>query len=306
MKNVARCLGLIVFAVIVTRVDWSGFTGILERSHMRFLYGAVILNIPLIWIKALRWRLLLSWQGYHISVCDAFLYYLSSVSLGAITPGRIGDFSKVFYLKKTGISTLSQGLPSVLLDRFLDLSILIAVAMCGMLLLNPWPGSKSMALLGFAGAVAIMILLVTVGDLRGILGWAYRWIPKRRITGSFKEGLDQFADGLRVLLQCRLWQAVMLSMLAYSLFFYQCFLIAQTFNLPISYFALTGIMAMTSLLTLLPVSVGGLGTREAALVFLLGPMEIGLEWILAYSISVFVITFVITGLMGATAWWIVD
>ena len=63
MKHVGRCLGLIVFAVIVTRVDWSGFTGILERSHIRFLCAAIVVSVPLLWIKALRWRLLLSWQG---------------------------------------------------------------------------------------------------------------------------------------------------------------------------------------------------------------------------------------------------
>lgn len=306
MKHVGRCLGLVIFVVIVARVDWHGFADIFDRSYMRFLYAATILNIPLIWIKALRWRLLLSWQGYHIRASDSFLYYLSSVSLGAITPGRIGEFSKVFYLKRAGISTLSQGLSSVLLDRLLDLSILIAVAMCGMLWLNPWQGAKNMALLGFAGTVAILILLFTVGDFKRVVGWVYRLIAKSRTTGSFKEGLDQFADGLRALFQWRLWQAVMLTVLAYALLFYQCFLIAQAFSLPISYFALAVIMAMTNLLTLLPVSIAGLGTREAALLFLLGPMGIGLEWILAYSISVFVVTFVITGLMGATAWWIVD
>ena len=306
MKNIGRCLGLIVFAIIVTRVDWSGFTSILERSHMRFLYAAIVVSVPLLWIKALRWRLLLSWQGYHIRAWDAFLYYLSSISLGVITPGRIGEFSKIFYLKKAGISTVSQGLSSVFVDRLLDLSILIAVAMCGMLWLGPWPGAKNMALVGFAGAVAILILLFTVGDFKRVVGWAYRLIAKSRTTESFKEGLGQFADGLRTLFQWRLWQAVMLTILAYSLFFYQCFLIAQAFSLPISYFALAVIMAMTNLLTLLPITIAGLGTREAALLFLLGPMGIGLEWILAYSISVFVVSFVITGLMGATAWWIVD
>jgi len=274
MKHVGRCIGLFIFAFIVARADWHGFADILNRSHIRFLCAGVILTIPIIWIKALRWRLLLSWQGYYVRAWDSFLYYLSSVSLGAITPGRIGEFSKVFYLKKAGISTLSQGLSSVLLDRLLDLSILIAVAMCGMLWLNPWQGAKNMALLGFAGAVAILILLFTVGDFKRVIGWVYRLIAKSRTTGSFKEGLDQFTDGLHALFQWRLWQAVMLTILAYSLFFYQCFLIAQAFNLPISYSALAVIMAMTNLLTLLPITIAGLGTREAALLFLLGPMGI--------------------------------
>lgn len=307
MKYVVRCLGLAIFVVIVTRVDWHGFVGIFARAHMRLLYAAVILIIPLIWIKALRWRLLLSWQGYHISVWDSFLYYSSSVSLGAITPGRIGEFSKVLYLKKAGISTLSQGLSSVLVDRFFDLFILVMVALFGMLWLEPWIGAKNIALFGFAGIVTVLILLVTVDDFKRFVGWAsYQRIVEPRLPVFFKEGIGQFTDALRALYRWRLWQAGVLTLLAHALFFYQCFLIAQAINLPISFVTLTAIMAMTNLLILLPVSVAGIGTREVALLFLLGPMGIGLELILVYSIAVFVVTSIAIGLMGAVAWWVVE
>lgn len=306
MKNVGRCLGLVIFAVIVARVDWSGFADILEQSHVKLLCIALSFNIPLLWLKVLRWRMLLSWQGYHVGIWDAFLYHLSSVSLGVITPGRIGDFSKVFYLKKAGISTLSQGLSSVLIDRFFDLFILVMVALFGMLWLEPWPGAKNMALFGFAGIVVVMILLVTIDDFKRFIGWAYQRIVEPRLPIFFKEGVGQFTDALRVLFQWRLWQAGLLTLLAHSLFFYQCFLISQAINLPISFVTLTAIMAMTNLLTLLPVSVAGVGTREVALLFLLGPMGIGFELILVYSISVFVITSIAIGLMGAAAWWAVD
>lgn len=163
-----------------------------------------------------------------------------------------------------------------------------------------------MALFGFVGIVAILILIVTVDDFKRFVGWAYQRIVEPRLPIFLKEGVGQFTDALRALYQWRLWQAGVLTLLAHSLFFYQCFLIAQAIKLPISFFTLTAIMAMTNLLTLLPISIAGLGTREAALLFLLGPMGIGLEWVLAYSISVLVVTFVITGVMGATAWWFVD
>jgi uncharacterized membrane protein YbhN (UPF0104 family) len=76
-------------------------------------------------------------EGYHIRAWDAFLYYLSSVSLGAITPGRIGEFFKVLYLKKAGVSTLNEGFSIVLVDHAYDVFLLVVLSAVGMLWLAP-------------------------------------------------------------------------------------------------------------------------------------------------------------------------
>ena len=39
-------------------------------------------------------------QKIYYSIKDAFLIYGSSSLLGLVTPGKIGDFSKIAYLKK--------------------------------------------------------------------------------------------------------------------------------------------------------------------------------------------------------------
>ena len=95
MKRVGRYIGFVIFALIVVKVDWNHFGGILEQAHTKLIYTALILNIPLIWIKSMRWRLLLSWQGFRLGAWDAFLYYSSSLYLGAIAPGCIGELGKV-------------------------------------------------------------------------------------------------------------------------------------------------------------------------------------------------------------------
>ncbi|GAI33117.1 unnamed protein product [marine sediment metagenome] len=64
------------------------------------------------------------------------------------------------------------------------------------------------------------------------------------------------------------------------------------------------IMAITNIFTFLPISISGLGTREAILSFLLLPRGISLELILAYSLEVLLVFFVAGGLMGVVAWFL--
>ena len=75
-------------------------------------------------------------------------------------------------------------------------------------------------------------------------------------------------------------------------------------ELPITYMEIIPVMALTNIFTFLPISISGLGTREAALAFLLLPRGISLELILAYSMGVLLVFFVAGGLMGAVAWFL--
>ena len=61
---------------------------------------------------------------------------------------------------------------------------------------------------------------------------------------------------------------------------------------------------MGSLVALLPISVAGLGTREAAIVAYLGAAGVSSETGLGLSLLVFLTFHVASGLMGAVAWWI--
>lgn len=62
-------------------------------------------------------------------------------------------------------------------------------------------------------------------------------------------------------------------------------------------------MALGSLVTLLPISISGLGTREVAIVGYLGTAGMPAEIALGFSLLVFATFYIAGGLMGAVAWW---
>ena len=73
-------------------------------------------------------------------------------------------------------------------------------------------------------------------------------------------------------------------------------------NLPLSFID-TGIyMAVISLVVLIPVSIAGIGTRDAALIALFSMNGIAAESALSYSLLILFAFYICTAIMGAIEW----
>ncbi len=87
-------------------------------------------------------------------------------------------------------------------------------------------------------------------------------------------------------------------------FFLQCYFIAKCFGISLGYFQIVLIMAMVNLFSFIPITVSGLGTRDAALLFLLGQKGVIYETIVTYSMGVFALSSLGGGLLGVIAWFL--
>jgi len=300
--KVWRILGIIIFVYILYKVDWPQMTSVLKRINPQWIIIAILINIPHLWLKSTRWQFLLAIQNKPIKNREAFLLYMSSLYLGVVTPGRLGEFAKAIYLKQTGITTISHGFSSVLVDRLFDLYLLFLLAMAGLVFLTPWSNSDVFGWAGFIGAIIVPVIFLFSGKAKQLILLVYKKVLASKLLKFAKEGSEQFGQGMLELMTCRIYPAALLTLSAWALFFLQCFLIAKALGLPITYTEIIPVMALTNIFTFLPISISGLGTREIALAFLLLPKGISLELILAYSMGVLLVFFVAGGLMGAVAW----
>jgi uncharacterized protein (TIRG00374 family) len=102
------------------------------------------------------------------------------------------------------------------------------------------------------------------------------------------------------------WKSILaasfLTAAAYGLFFTQCFLLAKGIDLQAGFRTVSFAVALGSLVTLIPISISGLGTREAAMIAYLGSAGIPPAKGLAYSLLVFVTFYIAGALLGALAW----
>ena len=98
--------------------------------------------------------------------------------------------------------------------------------------------------------------------------------------------------------------ALLLTSVAYLVFFWKCSLLAYGMGIPLGFWRLAGMLAVTNLVCLLPVSVFGFGTREASLVYLFGRAGLPAETAVAYSLAFFVAETAAAGALGGVALWL--
>jgi uncharacterized membrane protein YbhN (UPF0104 family) len=80
-------------------------------------------------------------------------------------------------------------------------------------------------------------------------------------------------------------------------------MLALALDMSLSYIQVSYAVAIGSLVTLLPISISGLGTREAAIIAYLGTAGVSDEQALGFSLLVFATFYVGGGILGAVAWW---
>ena len=105
-----------------------------------------------------------------------------------------------------------------------------------------------------------------------------------------------------VLLRPGLVVPLLLTALAYSVFFAQAWLLGRALALEIGIAYLAMCLSVAGVITLLPISFSGLGTRDAILILLFAPLGLAAEQAVAYSTLFFLTFYVAGGIMGAIAW----
>jgi len=282
-------------AVVLYRVNWAALWQLTSKLNFAILLLVLPLFMIPVWLRSMRWNYLLKIQDIQVSGARAFQYYAAAMFWGVITPGRIGEMIKVFYLTKRGVSTGRASL-SVILDRCLDLASLFLLALLGVSLVYHQPAW----FLGTLAAGGLISLGLYV--MRRRLAFPPDW-PRFLffLPEHLRQALSQFLEHFKAdagkfsFTQIMMMTAVSgLIWLAYLIPF---LLLAESLGLRASpVFLFTGVLAAAAI-SMIPVSIAGLGTREAFLIFYFGQVGIPPEQSLLFSFM-FIYMHLFAGLLG--------
>jgi uncharacterized protein (TIRG00374 family) len=302
-QTIFRLIGLAILVFILTRIDLKATLAALKGLHWGYLLLAVAANLPLFGLKAWRWQEMLKMQGIHYPWRDAFLAFVAGLFLGLVTPGRVGEMSKALYLKQDRNVPLSVGFANVLMDRLFDLYTIMILGTVGLIwyhLLPDW--ALALILAGTLASLLLPILLLS----EQLASWALAIVQHlpvlRRYHPRLAAAAGRFQQGLRPLLTPRLILPLLLTQVAYFLFFEQGHLLAQAVDLPVGIAYLAVSLSVAGVVTLLPISISGLGTRDAALIAMFAPLGIAASHTMAFSTLYFLTFYIVGGIIGAIAW----
>jgi coenzyme F420 hydrogenase subunit beta len=234
-----RLLGPLLLLVMLWRIGPRECWSVVRGADPLWFGAACALSIPALAVKASRWQAIVRASGSRLSFRESAGVYAAGMLAGAVTPGKVGDLAKAPLLLARGVP-VGVGITASLLDRVFDGVVLLALGLGSVFALPAMPGRGSIAL---ASAVALGLSIGAALVFRRFVA---------RVLG---------ATGLRWWLGTSATTLV-----ALALYFASVYCCVAALGLSLGVVDVVAGASMAAVLALLPVTVAGIGTRDAAFV----------------------------------------
>jgi len=302
LKHVIRIIGIVLFIMILARINLSQAFEIILDSNPVLVFFYVIVSVLVIFsIRAYKWKYLLNSQSIKISFFETLSLFFSSFFFASVTPGRLGEFIRIYYIKEKGHST-GKAAVSMFIDRIQDIVFLTILGILGALVLSS--AFIDLAIIGSICLGVFIFLSVCFfisKKLRKMIYNSLFIILSGSLKKYFKTNIDDFFLDLKMTKSSVIAISSLLTVFAWSVFYLAFYLIAITMSIPISFFYVIICLSITSLVTLLPISISGVGTRDAAMILVFSQISLTSESAVAFS-TVVLAHYLFPMLLGLFIW----
>lgn len=276
-KKYLKIVGIILFFYILSRVDFNDIINVFRGVNLAYFSAALLFLAIGVLTRFWRWGTIIDSIGKKLAFKDLAGFSLKGIFWGAVTPGKLGEFLRAKYLSEATGASLGKSFYTTLIDRIADL---LVIAMVGLLAV----GAKN-----FQFAFLIFIFLSVS---------AYFLIKKRALLRALmvfivpmelKNKIDNFLSELYQGFENFNWK-LLARILAWAFLYYLFsgvltnYFIALAIGAQVPFWHMFFITSLTWLAVALPVSFLGLGTREAAFIYLLSFVGVSAPQALAISL----------------------
>jgi uncharacterized membrane protein YbhN (UPF0104 family) len=281
-------VSVVLLGVLFAQADLDGLSAAVRRASLGWLAAALALYLVMILMSAWRWNLLLSAQRISVSARLLVNSFLVATFFNHFLPSNIGG--DVIRIRDTSrpAGSLGRATAIVVLDRGLGLLGLLFVAAVGATLAGlPAAGARlpldpRWLWLTFAAAGAAAVALFARPEAIRRLLAGTPLMRREAIHTRVERLVDMlrtFRDEPLAVLAC--FAGAILAQAVLVVFYLA---IARSLHIPISVLHLAVVVPMSFVAQLLPISVNGLGVREAAFTYYFGALNLPVESALVLSL----------------------
>ncbi len=301
IKKYSFLIGLAIFGLIITRLDLSQLTDIFAEINYLYLLLAIAILPPLLAIKAYRWNYLKKKQKIYYSFKESFLIYNVGFYIGMITPARFGEIIKVIYLKKDNHNT-GQSLASVVLDRIFDVVFLLFFGSLGMIFFIRLFKEQIVFIFLFLLFIIILLLLIKSKWHKVFMKKFFYLIVPTKYQKSWKLYHQDFISSIKNYKVKNYIYAFVITFFSWIAYYVMAYFSAKSIDInEISFFVIAVTATISALATMLPISILGLGTREASIILVFSIFGISPETALSFSFLILFLN-ILTALIGFASW----
>lgn len=268
---VLRIVGTLLFVGLLVWLGLRGdlrvgdILGNLGRANPWLVALSIVLYVPFLVVKAARWRLVCADMKMEMSWAQAWRIYAIGLAAGTFTPGQAGDALKAWYLQRTGYP-LGRALGSAVLDRLFDVAALATLGLLGVGVYGQKFAGQTPALVGWVALCVAAVVFFVYNPTRT---WAVNLVARRLARFDRGSGIGDRGSGDQgpgagwSLRAATLVSAGLLTVGSFATSIFRVWLLAGALGVWLGPLEVSGYVGLTTAAALVPVTVGGVGTRDA-------------------------------------------
>ncbi len=302
-KRYFGLIGLLILALILYSIDIGKVVDVLVKINPMLFAAGLILEMSSVLIKGYKYKAVVKAHGTDMPLLESTKYFLIGFFLSLITPGRIGELARALYANQR-INSIGKSLSTVIIDRLFDVGILIAMGVTAAIFFS-FTLQTEVIPLGVLATIAIIFVIgIYAVSRKNFVSIFLKPVFRTLVPEKFKQkARTSFQDfyasaGQAVKNRKDLAIAGFTGIAGWLVVGVSIYLYLLALNIVVPFYFVFLLVPLITLVEMLPISFSGLGTREAAAIFLLGIYGITAAEAVAFSALVFVVGYGLNAVIG--------
>lgn len=290
-----KLIGFLLFIAIAFHVDWGSFFNTLLEVKLGYVALYLLFFAVSVAVRVFRLKLVLRSIGKSASLFQLYRCVVEPSFFGMVTPGRLGELSKVMCLEKCDVGR-KQSLVLVILERLVDLAVMLAAGGAGLIFFF-----ENQLLGGALLCFLFLLILVALQNLNVYWFLICKCASMLRFSFPFLSIDPSFLKtGASIACHCFFPTSIVVIVLAMA----QLWMLGLAIGVGEHGLLLGVAYLVATVISLIPISVGGLGTREVVFISILATKGVSSD----IAVAVSLLDGVALGMVGSAmlmlpVWW---
>jgi len=296
LKKILPLVGVALFVYLLMKVGIGDIFLIIAKANFFYIILTILFIILVVFFQAAKWNAILKKQKIRLKFWDVIKVQLISIFYGTVTPARVGSFIKIAYLQER-LKNFGKSASSVVIDRAFDmLTVLIFAGIGTLILINQLPKMAIFIFSVLAASMIFLMLIISKKNGQRIIRFFYEKLLPKSIKAKTRDGFNEFYSSIPK--KRHLIFPFILNIITWMVIYTQIFFVAKAINMQVSYFTIIFMVPIATIIAEIPISIGGLGIREASLIGLLGVFGVPAKTVMSMSIITLVIGNLVPAILG--------
>lgn len=288
--RLAVSLSIIIF--ILVKLDIRNIIGTILDNDPGIFFLLILLHYTSsMLLNSLNIKVILDAMDSKVGYLKALKANVTAYSVGLFLPGKVGEFSLPYFLKEEGVS-VGKSSSILVVDKSITLLSFFLISSLGLLLF--FDTGTSMRIISVAA-----IGLVLMGFM--VMSESVRGLVKRYILRNHASLFRGFYSSIRYVLKRKKRYVVADFILTLTKLFATSYItylaLNGIFDVQINYLHVPVVTAVGLILTLIPVSISGIGIVEGSSIYLYGILGVEAIYVASVLLSYRLVYYIAGGII---------